>query len=331
MAERGIDVVRRHLAKLPAALAALLVLGALPFAAGAQPAQPLPRVGVIASTKGYEAFQEGLRELAFTEGQDVVFEFRSTEASPRFADLAAELVRRRVDVIVAASTSAVLAVKRATTTIPIVMLAADPVESGLVSSLDRPGGNITGLSFNEQDTSARRLELLKEAVPAATRVAVLTGPTNAVSGRILKDTERAASSLGVQLHSLQLHGPDTFAKTFAAMATRRPDSLIVLPAALPFVHRTRIIALTLRHRLPAMFWRREFVDVGGLMSYGPDQAAMYHRAAHYVSKILQGARPADLPVEQPGKFELIVNLKTAKALGLTLPQSVLLQADEVIE
>ena len=316
-----------------AALALVVALVSAPLAAETQQTRQPPRVGVIANTKGYEAFQNGLRELAYNEGENIALEFRSTEARDlRLADLAAGLVRLRVDVIVAAGTPAVLAAKQATATIPIVMLAADPVETGLVSNLDRPGGNITGLSFSEQDTSAKRLELLKEAIPSATRVAVLTTPTNnPTSSRILGDTERAARALGVQIHSLPLHGPDNFAKTFATMTARRIDSIIVLPATLPFVHRTRLVALTIRNRLPAMFWRREFADIGGLMSYGPDQPVMYRRAAEYVSKILQGAKPSDLPVEQPSKFELIINLKTANALGLTIPQSALLQADEVIE
>ncbi len=336
-----LDLLRRALlarageASLKIKLAVLALGMALltaPFAAEAQPPRRLPRVGVIANSKGYEAFQGGLRELAFIDGQNVILEFRSTEAKDiRLADVAAELVRMKVDVIVAATTSAVLAVKEATATIPIVMLAADPVENGLVSNLARPGGNITGLSFNEQDTSAKRLELLREAVPSIRQVAVLITPANATTGRILTDTERAARAQRIQIHPVELRGPDDFEKAFAAMTARQADSLIVLPATLPFVHRTRIIALAIRNRLPAMFWRREFVDVGGLMSYGPEQGAMYRRAASYVSKILQGARPADLPVEPPSKFELIINVKTASAIGLTIPQSVLLLADEVIQ
>ena len=242
---------------------------------------------------------------------------------------AAELVRMNVNLIVAAGTSAVLAVKQATTTIPVVMLAADPVEAGIVPNLARPAGNITGFMFNEQDTSARRLELLKEALPSAARIAVLTTAANPVSSRMLKDTEAAARAQGVQTVALSLGSPDTFEKTFAA--AKQSNAAIVLPASVPFVNRVRIVTLAIRNRLPMMFWRREFVDVGGLMSYGPDQAAMYRRAAGYVSKILQGAKPADLPVEQPNKFELALNLKTAKALGLTIARSVLLQADHVVE
>jgi putative ABC transport system substrate-binding protein len=311
-----------------------LTLGTIsaPLAAHAQQTEKIPRVGVIANRTGYEAFREGLRELAYKEGRDIALEFRSTEATGvRFLDLATEFVRIRVDVIVAASTPAILAAKQATATIPIVGLSVDPVASGLVSSPAQPRGNITGLSFNEVDTSAKRIALLKEAVPSITRVAVLTTPANPSSSRILRETESAARTLDVQVHALELREPDDFEKTFAAMITRRADSLIVLPATLPFTHRTRIIALAIRNRLPSMFWRREFVDIGGLMAYGPDQPEMYRRAAVLVSKILQGAKPADLPVEQPRKFALIINLKTAKALGLTIPQSVLLLADQVIE
>jgi len=224
----------------------------------------------------------------------------------------------------------VLAAKEATATIPIVTLVLDPVASGLVSSLAQPGGNITGLTFNEVDTSAKRLQLLKEAVPSATRLAVLTNPTNPSSGPALRETADAARALGMQVQSFELGGPESFERTFAAITTGRADALIVLPATLPFVHRTQIVALAIRNRLPAMFWRREFVDVGGLMAYGPDQPKVYRRAAVYVSKILQGAKPAELPIEQPKSFELVINLKTAGALGLTIPNSVLLLADEII-
>ena len=314
-----------------AALALVLIILA-PLAAEAQPAGKIPKVGVIASRTGYEALREGLRELAYTEGRNIALEFRSTEATEvRFLDLATELVHLRVDVIVAASTPAVLAAKQATATIPIVSLSVDPVASGLVSSPARPGGNVTGLSFNEVDTSAKRVELLKEAVPSVTRIAVLTPPANPSASRILRETELAAQRLGVQVHALELREPDDFETTFAAMTATRADALIVLPATLAFTHRARIVALAIRNRLPSMFWRREFVDIGGLMAYGPDQPEMYYRAAVLVSKILQGAKPADLPIEQPRKFALIINLKTAEALRLTIARPALLLADEVIK
>ncbi len=302
-----------------------------PLAAHAQQAGKIPRVGVIANRAGYDAFREGLRDLAYKEGENIALEFRSIEArGVQLLDLATELVRLGVDVIVAATTPAVLAAKEATATIPIVTLVLDPVASGLVSSLAQPGGNITGLTFNEVDTSAKRLQLLKEAVPSATRLAVLTNPTNPSSGPALRETADAARALGMQVQSFELGGPESFERTFAAITTGRADALIVLPATLPFVHRTQIVALAIRNRLPAMFWRREFVDVGGLMAYGPDQPKVYRRAAVYVSKILQGAKPAELPIEQPKSFELVINLKTAGALGLTIPNSVLLLADEII-
>ncbi len=313
-------------------LALTLGIFVTPLAADAQQTGKIPRVGVIANRAGYEAFREGLRDLAYKEGQDIALEFRSTEARDvRLLDLATELVRLRVDVIVAATTSAMLAAKQATATIPIVTLVLDPVASGLLASLAQPGGNITGFAFNEIDTSARRLQLLKEAVPSATRLAVLTNAATPSSSLTLKETTDAARALGVQVQFLELGGPDDLERTFAAITTRRADALIVLPATVPFVHRKQIVALAIRHRLPSMFWRREFVDAGGLMAYGPDQPRMYHRAAVYVSKILQGAQPADLPIEQPTKFELVINLKTAKALGLTIPQSLLLLADEIIQ
>ncbi len=309
---------------------ALAVVSA-PRAAEAQPARKIPRVGVIGNRTGYEALRAGLRELAYTEGRDIALEFRSTEERDvKFFDLATELVRIRVDVIVAAGTPAMLAAKQATGTIPIVGLSIDPVASGLVN-LAGPGGNLTGLSFNEVGTNAKRLELLKEAVPAVTRVAVLTNPANPSSSLILGETDRAARALGIQIRAVDLREPDGLGPAFASMTTVRADSLIVLPATVPFVHRTRVVALAIRNRLPSMFWRREFVDVGGLMAYGPDQPEMYRRAAILVSRILQGAKPANLPVERPRKFDLIVKLTTAKTLGLTIPRSLLLRADELSE
>jgi len=237
----------------------------------------------------------------------------------------------RVDVVVAASTPAILAAKQATTTIPIVGLSVDPVASGIVSNPARPGGNITGLAFNEVGTNAKRIEMLKEAAPAIRRIAVLATPANPSSVQILAETEHAARALDMEVHAFNLREPDDIEKAFVAMTARRADSLIVLPATLPFTHRTRIVAPAIRNRLPSMFWRREFVDIGGFMAYGPDQVEMYRRAAVLVSRILQGAKPADLPVEQPRKFALTVNLQTAKAIGLTIPRPVLLLADEVIQ
>lgn len=313
------------------ALLAFAIVAAPP-GGEAQQTPKIPRVGVIANTKGYEAFQNGLKELAYTEGENIALEFRSLEApNVRLATVAAELARMKVDVIVATNTAAVLAAKQATSTIPIVMLAGDPVESGLVADLGRPEGNVTGLRINEEDTRARRIELLKEAVPAIARLAVLTTSATPGANLNLKDAERTATALAMQLQSLALRRPEDLEQTFATMTAQRADSLLVLPATLAFVHRTRIVTLAIKHKLPAMFWRREFVDIGGLMAYGPDQTALYRRAADYVSKILQGARPGDLPVEEPSKFELAVNLKTARALGLTIARSVLLLADQVVE
>jgi putative ABC transport system substrate-binding protein len=314
------------------ALALVLLSLAVPPAPVAQQATPIPRVGVLANKVGYEAFRKGLQDFAYTEGRNITLEFRSTEPpDARLLDLATELVRLPVDVLVAGGTSAVRAARQATATIPIVGLSVDPVASGLVASLAGPGGNLTGLSFSEAETDAKRLSLLKEAVPSITRVAALSAAAAPSAEAILRETERTARTLGVQLHPFELRGPDDLERVFTAMTATQAEALVVLPATVHFVQRTRIIALAISRRLPSMFWRREFVDAGGLMSYGTDQPQMYRRAASLVSKILQGAKPGDLPVEQPRKFELIINLKTAKALGLTIPQPVLLLADEVIQ
>lgn len=322
------------IARLAAVLLAL-GLAAAPLTAQAQQAAPAwraPRVGVIASRTGFEAFRAGLRELAYTEGRDITLEFRSTGTGDvDYRALTTGLVRDRVDVIVAVGAATILAAQRATAAIPIVGLSVDPGASGLGPSLAPPRGNVTGLSFNEVGTTAKRLELLREAVPSITRVAALANPANPTSKLIVEETERAARPLGVQVRVLELARAEDIEEAFARMTAWRADALLVLPSALAFAERTRLVALAIRRRLPSMFWRREFVDVGGLMAYGPDQGEMYRRAAVLVSRILQGARPADLPVEPPRRFGLILNLETAKALGLAIPRPVLLLADEVIE
>jgi len=312
---------------------------AFPLAAGAQPAANTPRVGWLspgsaASDESFLAsFRDGLRELGWTVGHNIAIESRWAEGKfDRLPDLAVELVRLKVDVIVANVTQASLAAKRATATIPIVMVGVgDPLGSGLVDNLARPSGNITGPSSMLAEVSAKQLALLKETVPRASPVAVLWNPANPVwRASALKQTEAAAQAMGLQLQRLEARGPDELEAAFAAMSRERAGALFV-PADIIFVrHAQQMADLASKHRLPAMYGFREHVEAGGLMSYAPSFPVLFRRAAAFVDKILKGAKPADLPVEQPTKFELVINLKTAKALGITIPQSVLHLADEVI-
>ena len=282
-----------------------------------------------------DAFRQRLRELGWVEGQNIVIDYRYAEGRvDRLPDLAAELVRLKVDLIVAsAGTQAATAAKNATETIPIVMIyVRDPVGTGLIASLARPGGNVTGVSGSAGlELFAKQLELLKETVPKIRRVAILSNPDNAYHQLAIREVNVAARSLGVQLQLLEARGPNEFDGAFAAMAKERVGALLVLSDAIFGSHRTRLADLAARSRLPAAFGVRDDVEAGGLMSYGPSFLDLFRRSAAYVDKILKGAKPADLPVEQPNKFELVINLKTAKTLGLTIPQSVLLRADQVIE
>jgi putative ABC transport system substrate-binding protein len=308
-----------------------------PLAGSAQ--QPkIPRVGfpfgsTPTLTKYYiEAFRQGLRELGYVEGQTIVLELRWAEGRlERMPELVAELVGLKVDVLVATSAPPALAAKNATQTIPIVMVAPDPVGLGLVGSLSRPGGNVTGLSYLGEAISGKRLELLKEAIPGLARVGVLRNPLNPGHPIYWKATEVAAQRLGVALEALEVRGPEDFEAAFATARQRNVQALLALDDLLIFIHMSRITALAASSRLPAMYPYREFLDAGGLMSYGPSIALVFRRAAAFVDKILKGAKPADLPVEQSTKFELVVNVKVAKALGLTVPPSLLALADEVIE
>jgi putative ABC transport system substrate-binding protein len=285
-----------------------------------------------------EAFHQGLRELGWVEGQNIAMESRYAEGRyERLPALAAELVRLKPDVIVAGITAAALAAKNVTRTIPIVVgVSLDPVGSGLVASLARPGGNVTGLSLMGVEITAKQMELLKEAVPKVSRVAVLRYPgappsTHPTHPAMVKEAERAARLLGIQLQVLAARGPEDFDSAFSAMARERAEALLVLPDAMFTLQRTRLAELAAKHRLPAMYGLKEHAEAGGLIAYGADLRYNYRRAAAYVDKILKGAKPADLPVEQPMKFELVINMKTAKALGLTIPPSVLVRADHVIE
>jgi ABC-type uncharacterized transport system substrate-binding protein len=318
-----------------------LCLALAPLAAEAQQASKVPRIGYLAANLAAsphltEAFLQGLRDLGYVEGRNVALEYRSAEGKlERLPALAAELVALAVDVILVGGTPHALAAKQATKTIPIVFAAvADPVESGLVTSLARPGGNVTGLSNLNTELVGKCLEQLKQAVPRVSRVAVLWHP-GALGERaerdMLKGAEVAARTLGVRLQFVVARGPADFDRAFSDMTKARADALTVLTSTILLGERRRLADLAAKSRLPAVYPWREGVDAGGLMSYGPDFADLFRRAATYVDKILKGAKPGDLPVEQPTKFELVINLKTAKALGLTIPQSLLVRADEIIQ
>ena len=280
-----------------------------------------------------EGLTKGLRDLGYTEVSDIVIEYRHAEGRPeRLPDLAAELVRLKVDVIVAETTPASLAAKRATTTIPIVMtIVGDPVGAGLIASLGRPGGNITGLSLQLSDVAAKRMQLLREVLPMVSRVAILWNSASPVTPPQLREVEVAAPALGMALESLAVRTSDDFERAVQEATRRRAGVLLVLDDFLVTRHIRQIGALTIKSHLPAIAALVEFAEAGGLASYGPNYPDLNRRAATYVDKILKGAKPADLPVAQPTTFELVINMKTAKALGLTIPQSVLLRADRLIE
>jgi putative tryptophan/tyrosine transport system substrate-binding protein len=281
----------------------------------------------------HQAFQLGLRDLGWVEGKNISIEYRYAEgSSDPLPVLAADLVRLKVDVIVGSSTPETLAAKKATGAIPIVMvIPGDPVESGLVESLARPGGNVTGLTQMSPQLAGKRLELLKEIVPGLSRVAVLWNPQSQPSKLILKELQLPARRLGIELHSLEVRSSGDFDKVFQDAIRARVGALIPLAHPLITTNLKRIADFASRSRLASIYQFSYFVDDGGLMAYGPDRADLYRRAATYIDRLLKGAKPADLPVEQPTKFELAINLKTAKALGITIPPSVLLRADKVIE
>jgi len=317
---------------------------AAPLAAEAQQAGKVARIGYLVwfplespeTRMNLDAFRQGLRERGYVEGQNLVIEYRSADGKiERLPGLATELARLKVDLIAAGSTPLARALQQATTTIPIVAaVMGDPVGDGLVASLARPGGNITGLTFLGPELVPKRLELLKEALPKLSRVAVLWNPGafgEQTMRDMLKGTEAAARALGVQLQLVGVRGPDEFDRAFSTMTRDRAEALVVFPSPALFNERRRIVDLATKHRLPSMSVAREFVEIGGLLSYGASITDLLRRAATYVDKILKGAKPADLPVEQPTKFELVINLKTAKALGLTIPPSLLGRADEVIQ
>ena len=324
------------------ALSIALLLDGLfsPVAAEAQQVAKVPRVGYLApnldgNRHANEAFRQGLRDLGYIEGRNVVIEYRDDEGKiERLPGLAAELVALKVDVIVAGATPHALAAKHATRTLPIVFVAGDPLSSGLVTSLARPSGNLTGLSVLSSDLVGKRLEHLKQVIPGVSRVAYLWHPGGAderTQKDMLKGADVAARALGVRLQIVEARGPGDFNRAFLDMTRARAGALAVSPSAMFAGEGKRLVDLAATNRLPAVYPWREYVDAGGLMAYGPSVADSFRRAATYVDRILKGAQPGDLPVEQPTKFELVINLKAAKALGLTIPQSVLARADQVVE
>jgi putative ABC transport system substrate-binding protein len=317
---------------------------AWPLAARAQQPERMRRIGfmVTGSLQSpeqramIEAFQQGLRERGYVDGQNIVIEYRSADGKiERFTELARELVDRHPDLIVASNTPAALAAKQATTTVPIVVpVMGDPVGDGLVASLARPAGNITGMTFLGPELATKRLELLKQALPTMSRIAALLHPGaygESAMKQMLRAIEGGAGTLSMQLQLVEVHGAGEFDRAFEKMTGERADALIVLPSPMLFSERRKIVDLATKHRLPSIAMDRAFVELGGLMAYGASIRDLFRRASVYVDKVLEGSKPADLPVEQPTDFELVVNLKTAKTLGIEIPPTLLALADEVIE
>ena len=319
-------------------LAFSVLIYPLCFAADAQRSGKIPRIGILPPgpiserVHLWEAFRQGLRELGYVEGKNIILIFPSSKVTPeRLPDLAAELVNLKVDIIVAPTTAGALEVMKATKTIPIVMpTSIDPIGTGLVASLAHPNGNATGLTSIAPDLSGKRLELIKEIVPGVSQIAVLSNPTSPTVPSQMNETKLAAQSLGLRLQTLEVRVPDDFERVFHAATTVHATALLALDDVLVFTHRTQIVKLAAKTRLPAIYGFSEFVEAGGLMSYAANLSDSYRRAATYVDKILKGTKPADLPVQQPTKFDLAINLKTAKQIRLTIPPNVLARADRVI-
>ena len=330
---------RREFIKLVGGAAA-----AWPLSVNAQPSAKIPRIGLMVTGSlqspearvQLDAFRQGLRQLGYTEGRNIAIEYRGADGRiERFPNLAAELVRLEVDLIFAANTRAALAARQATSTIPIVSaVMGDPVEDGLVASLAQPGGNVTGLTFLAPELTAKRMQLLKDALPNVSRVAALWHP-GAYGERtmddMLKATESAARTLGVQLQLIEVRAAGELERAFSTMMKERAEALFLFPTPMLFLARRRIIELAATNRLPSVSQAREFVELGGLIAYGANINDLFRRSTVYVDKILKGAKPADLPVEQPTRFELVINLKTAKTLGIDVPLPLMIRADEMIE
>ena len=320
-------------------LAIATTLLAMPLAGETQNARKIYRVGYLGNSSAslepdlVEAFRQGMRDRGYIEGKNLVIEFRWAEGRyDRFASLVTDLIHLPVDVIVTAGTPGTLAAKNATKTIPLVIaVSGDAVGSGLIESLARPGGNVTGLTTMVPELEGKRLELLLEILPKLARITVLKNDANPLMAILFRQTAAAAKSSGVALEAVDIRAGDDFVKAFASIAKARPDAIIVLADRFLLAERERILTFTAQQRLAAMYPYREFVERGGLISYSPNYAESFRSAARYVDKILKGAKPADLPVEQPTKFELVVNMKTAKTLGIKIPNSILVRADKVIE
>jgi putative ABC transport system substrate-binding protein len=322
-------------------IVAVFTLGVLitPSATQAQQRGHVPRVGYLGTSSAslepelVKAFREGLRDRGYVEGQNILIEYRWAEGNyKRFPDLVADLVKLKVDLILTAGTPGALAAKRATQTIPIVMaVTGDAVGTGLVSSLARPGGNLTGLTTMVPDLEGKRLEILREVLPKLATLVVLLNTSNPYTAIPWEQTKISAKTLGIQLQPVEVQRPDDFQDAFARVARQRPDAITMVADRFLLAHRTQIVDFVAKTRLPAMYPYRDFVVAGGLMSYAPSYEDLFRRSAAYVDKILKGAKPSDIPIEQPTKFELLVNLKTAKMLGVPIPPSLLLRADHVVE
>src|SRR5215467_1269337 len=322
---------------MPLRFLVVLLVFALCISAEAQQPRKIPRIGYLtadslsASSTRTEAFRRGLRELGYIEGKNIVIEWRSADGRlERLPALAAELVRLKVDVIVTGGTGSTRPANEATNTIPIVMIAGDPVRNGFVASLARPGGNITGLSVSSSELAGKQLELLKETVPSLSHLSVLGTSTSPGNAQALKETEVAARALGIKLQYLDVRDLGDIENAFRTASKERAEALLALGSPVLAAYRKQLVELAVKSRLPATYWRSDIAEAGGLMSYGVSLPDLDRRAATYVDKILKGAKAGDLPVEQPRKFELVINLKAAKQIGVTIPQSVLYRADKVI-
>ena len=317
-------------------LAVSLSIPAVLHAADAQQTKKVPRIGILfigtRNQPHLDSFKQGLLERGYVEGKNIVFEYRYAEGNfDRVPALVDELIRMNVDIIVTTSSISARAARKATKTVPIVMTTGSPVEQGLAESLAKPGGNVTGLTVMAVELTGKRLEILKETFPKMSRVAALWVPGQSEAVKGFKETQEAARGFSLRLQSVEFQNAEELEKMFVEISKGRPDALVVVLDPLVTLHSKRIVDLALKHHLPGMYPTRQFAEEGGLMAYGPLIADLYHRAATYVDKILKGAKPADLPIEQPTKFELIINLKAANQIGLTIPPNVLARADKIIK